>query len=377
MKFTISRLECLDLINRVAAIVNPKPVLTILGNVLIEAHDSTVQMTTSDQLVGIRCTSQAHIEEEGKMTLPMRHFAQLVRQLTSHQVEIHSQGLKTEIITPSSSFTLRGIHAAEYPLLPTLTGANSFMIPQGTLKQLLVSTMFAAGRDDARYALSSVMLHIQNSEACFFAMDGRRLARALHPLSIDPAFSTNLCIPLKAVEEIASNLTEDLTEFATFSIVDDRIAVECNHVTLISKLLQAEPLAYAEIIPQSSPITLSIHREEFLSILRQIVLFCSPNSLAVRFCLENGKWVLIKHSSELGEGVVSIPVDYQGAPLEAAFNPQALLEIVRHCRGTTILISLTDAYNPLVITDPRDSRTTQDTARDTPLYILMPMRLDV
>lgn len=375
MKFTISRLECLDLINRVASIVSVKPVTPILGNVLIEAYDSTVQMTTSDQLVGIRCTAQGLIEEEGRMTLPMHHFAKLMRQLTTHQLEIHSQGLKTEIITPSSSFTLRGAHAAEFPALPTLTGAQSFSIPQGIFKHLLLNTMFAASRDDTRYLLGSVMLTIQNSEACFVAIDGRRLARTLQPLVIDPAFSASVCIPIKAVEEIASNLTEDLDEMATVSIVNDRIAVECNHVTLISKLLEGEYPAYWEIIPAHSPIVLSIHREEFTALLRQIVLFCSPNSLAVRFCLERDKLVLIKHSPELGEGVVNMPVDYQGEPLEIAFSPQSLLEIIRHCKGNNILIGLTDAYNPFVITDPQDSRKTQDTNRDTPFFILMPMAL--
>ena len=219
------------------------------------------------------------------------------------------------------------------------------------------------------------MLTIQKSQACFVAIDGRRLARTLYPLSIDPSFSASICIPLKAVEEIASNLTEDLNEMTTVSIVNDRIAVECNHVTLISKLLEGEYPAYWEIIPSHSPIVLSIHREELSSILRQIGLFCSPGSQAVRFCLEKDKLVLIKHSAELGEGVVSMPVDYQGEPLEIAFNPQSLLEIVRHCKGNTILIGLTDAYNPFVITDPQDSRKVQDSQLDTPFYILMPMSI--
>lgn len=376
MKFTISRLECLDLINRVAGIVSPKPVMPILSNVLIEASGSTVKMSTSDQMVGICCTSQALIEEEGGITLPMRHFAQLIRQLTTHQLELHSQGLKTEIVTQSSSFTLRGIHAAEFPALPTLTGAHSFTVPQGTLKHLLVSTAFAAARDDPRLLLSSVMLTIQNQEARLLAVDGKRLARTLLPLKVDSSFTTRICIPLKAVEEIASNLTEDLTEMATVSILGDRIAVECNHVTLISKLLEGEYPNYWEIIPESSPITLSLHREELLSILRQIVLFCSSDSQSVRFCLQPQKLVFIKNSAELGEGVVSMPVDYNGDPLEIAFNPQAFLEIVRHCKGTTILVGLNDAYNPFVITDPQDNSTTQDNAHDTPLYILMPMRLN-
>ena len=185
MKFTISRLECLDLINRVSGMVSPKPVVPILSNVLIEAYGSTVKMTTSDQVMGMHCTSQALIEEEGGITLPMRHFAGLIRQLTHHQLELHSQGLKTEILTPSSSFVLRGIHAAEYPALPTLAGAHQFNIPQGTLKQLLMSTSFAAARDDPRYVLASVMLKIHNNEVCFVAIDGRRLARTIHSLSVD------------------------------------------------------------------------------------------------------------------------------------------------------------------------------------------------
>lgn len=376
MKFTISRLECLDLINRVASLVSPKPVSSILANVLIEAYGSSVRMTTSDQMVGMHCVSPALIEEEGGITLPMRHFALLMRQLTHHQLELNSQGLKTEIVTPSSSFTLRGMHAAEYPALPALTGARSFSIPQGVLKRLLLSTSFAAAREDPRYVLASVMLSIQNSQACFVAIDGRRLARTLHPIAIDPQVSLSMCIPLKAVEEIAANLTEDMNEMATVSLFEGRIAVECGHVTLIAKLLEGEYPNYWEIIPEHSPITLNIHREEFISILRQIAVFCSAGSPSVRCCIESDKLVLLKNSEDLGEGHVSMPVDYKGSALELCFNPQHFLEIIRHCRGDEFLMGLTDAFNPIVITEFQEGRMVQNPSTDTPFYILMPMRLE-
>jgi DNA polymerase-3 subunit beta len=70
-------------------------------------------------------------------------------------------------------------------------------------------------------------------------------------------------------------------------------------------------------------------------------------------------------SSEIGEGRVSMPVDYAGHKLEIAFNPFFFLDILRHSKEETVRFGLNDAHNPGLITDSTQA-----------LFVIMPMRLN-
>jgi DNA polymerase-3 subunit beta len=73
---------------------------------------------------------------------------------------------------------------------------------------------------------------------------------------------------------------------------------------------------------------------------------------------------LTANSVEIGEGKVSMPVNYGGSPLHIAFNPTFFLDILRHSSDETVNLGLTDAFNPGIITDSSGA-----------LCVIMPMRL--
>jgi DNA polymerase-3 subunit beta len=102
-----------------------------------------------------------------------------------------------------------------------------------------------------------------------------------------------------------------------------------------------------------------------MTLLRQVSLFTVNDSNSVRFSFCPGMLKLSANSSEIGEGKVSMPVHYEGDPLDIAFNPSFFLDILRHSRDETVSLGITDAYNPGVITDS-----------STALFVIMPMRLN-
>ncbi len=124
---------------------------------------------------------------------------------------------------------------AEYPSLPDLSHANTFHIQQKNLKDLLYRTSFAVSKEDNRYVLTGVLMHITNAQATFVGTDGKRLARAHIPIEITPTFVSQSIIPLKAVDEILKNLTEEGD--AKISLMPDKIAIQTNQTLLLTKLL--------------------------------------------------------------------------------------------------------------------------------------------
>lgn len=372
MKFVISTHEFNFLINKCLNVVSQKSTVPILSNILIEAANDELVLTATDLTVGVRCYTEAKILEEGATTLPAKRLAQLVKELTSVNLEISTNAHEvTEIIADSSRFKLNGMSKNEFPSLPPLEDAVQFSIKQTDLKEMLFRTSFAVSREDNRYALTGVNMHIVNGSAIFMGTDGKRLARANHAISLDPSFSGNYIIPLKTVEEILKNLTDD-GEAKVF-LMTDKVAVQASQTVIISKLLSGDYPDVDRVIPESNEVVVSLHREELMTLLRQVSLFTIDSANSVRFSFCPGELKLTANAMDVGEGKVSMPVNYQGPKLEIAFNPVYFLDILRHSKGETVSVGVTDAYNPGVITDK--DLAAVGTEKPSPLFVLMPLRL--
>jgi DNA polymerase-3 subunit beta len=372
MKFQIANNQLNQLLHKLQNVVSAKSTIPILSNFLIEAANDELIITATDLTVGMRCFTEAKILEEGATTLPAKKFSQLIRELTTPQVEISTNPEQlTEIVANASRFKLRGMGREEFPSLPDLAGAVQFKIKQQLLKDLLFRVAFAVSREDTRYVLTGVFFQIANSTATFFGTDARVLAKTHTPIEIDPGVQGTFIIPLKAIEEMLKTLKDEGE--ATIYLMQDKIAVEANQSILITKLLSGEYPEFTRIIPSDTPIKLTLHREELMILLRQVSLFTTDVSQAVRFIFSAGELKLTANAMEIGEGKVSMPVNYSGAPLEIAFSPTAFLEVLRHCKEETFIMGLSDAYNPAIITDGNIE--SEQFLQASPLYVLMPMRL--
>lgn len=374
MKFVISTQELNFLINKCQNVVAQKATIPILSNFLIEAINDELIITATDLTVGIRCFTEAKILEEGATTIPAKRFAQLVRELTAANVEFTSNANEvSEIVADSSRFKLNGMSKNEFPSLPDISEAAQFKIKQADLKDMLYRTAFAVSREDNRYVLTGVYMQIANGEASFVGTDGKRLAKAHIGLNFDKAFTGSYIIPLKAVEEILKNLGDE--EDATIYLMNDKIAVEASHTIIITKLLSGDYPDVNRVIPQNPSHIVSLHREELMTLLRQISLFAADSNHSVRFTFDNGELRLTANTMEIGEGKVSMPVNYLGQKLEIAFNPGYFLDILRHSKNETVTMGVTDAFNPGLITD-HDNQSALANSLASPLFVLMPMRLN-
>ncbi len=365
MKAVISKIDLVNLIGKIQSIVAAKPAIPILSNILIEAIDDQLIVSGTDLTVSMRMYVDAKVVEEGAIALPARRFFQLVRELTSPQVKISAQTNEiAEITTGTSVFKINGMNKGEFPALPDLTGSLEISLPSSSLKEMFSKTAFSAAREDSRYMLNGVQVQIAGQKATFIGTDGKRLAKTSASVAIDPSVTGTYVIPLKAVEEMIKML-DDSDNQVHLSLAHDKISLEAGSLTLITKLLSGQYPDVERVIPAKLSQNFSIHREELMSLLKQISLFTSETSSSVRFSFETGQLFLAAMSSDIGEGRVSMPVDYAGPKLEIAFNPYFFLDILRHSKDETVRFGLNDPHNPGLITDSTQA-----------LFVIMPMRLN-
>ncbi len=364
MKAVVSKLDLVGLIGKIQNIIASKPAIPILANLSIEAVNDQLIVRVTDLSVSMCGFIEAKVIEEGAIALPARRFLQLIREITAPQIKISTSSTEVaEITTGSSVFKINGMNQTEFPAFPDLSGSVKLSVPNSVLKQAFSKTVFSAAKEDSRYMLNGVRIRIADQLATFIGTDGKRLAKSTVPVSIDPSIQGAYVVPLKAVDEMIKMLDES-SEPATLLLNHDKISLETGSLTLVSKLLAGQYPDVERVIPAKLNYQFAVHREELMALLRQISLFTSDTSSSVRFSFETGQLHLAAMSSDIGEGRVSMPVDFSGPKLEIAFNPYFLLDILRHSHEETILFGLNDAHNPGLITDSSKA-----------LFVIMPMRL--
>lgn len=364
MKVVVSQTELINLMGKVLSIVTNKPAIPVLSNILMEATDDQLIFSSTDLITSIQCFLEAKVIEKGAIALPGKKFYQLIRELTSPQIKISNVENRAEIISGSSIFKINGIPKNDFPTVLELQGNAQIDIPTSSLKEILSKTVFAAARDDNRYMLNSVFLRIENKTATFISTDGKRLAKVTTKINLDPSFQGCYTIPLKAAEEMIRILDES-NDKTTLGFLHDKIFLEHGNLILATKLLSGGYPDVEKVIPEKSNFIISLHREELISLLRQISLFITEEKNSTKFIFQKGELELVANKSEIGEGKVSMPVDYNGDKLEIAFNPLFFLDILKRIKDETVNFEISDSFNPGVIKDSTFA-----------IFVIMPMRLD-
>ncbi len=363
MKFVVSKQDLIELIRKIQNVVPQNATVPILSHFLIEAESDELILTATDLTVGARAHLPAKVKEKGAISLPSRRFFQLLRELTDTNLEVSaSPGEMAQIQTGSSSFRLHGMDKSEYPALPDMSQATQFKISGGILKEMLFRTSFAVSKEESRYVLTGVLMRVKEGKAIFVGTDGKRLAKSETQVPLPADFSGDYILPLKAVDELLKSVDDNAE--ATIYLSEDKVAVESGNGILISKLLSGDYPDFEQVIQTEAEIFVTLHREELITLLRQISLFTSDSSHSVRFTFVPGELILTANSADIGDGKVSMPINYQGEKLEIAFNPHFFLDILRHSKDETVTLRISDPYNPGVITDSSAG-----------LFVIMPMRL--
>jgi DNA polymerase-3 subunit beta len=121
MKFSVSKDKLLEGLSTVQNVVSTRTTLPILSNVLLQASDGEIRLTTTDLDVGIRGSVEAQVERTGATTLPARRLLSIVREVPSSEIyfDVDAKNFAS-IRSGSSYFKILGLPGEEFPSLARL-----------------------------------------------------------------------------------------------------------------------------------------------------------------------------------------------------------------------------------------------------------------
>src|SRR5947207_15763076 len=88
MKFSVTKEKLLEGLQQVQNVVSTRTTLPILSNVLLQAAEDEIHLTTTDLDVGVRGSCEAHVDKTGATTLPARRLFNIVRELPSIEIQV-------------------------------------------------------------------------------------------------------------------------------------------------------------------------------------------------------------------------------------------------------------------------------------------------
>jgi len=363
MKFRIAKDAFLDGLQQVQHVVSSRTTLPILSNVLIEANEDGLRLTTTDLDVGVSGTAAAEVSKPGATTLPVKRLVNIIRELPSAEVEVSIDGKNVaSIISGPSRFKIIGLTDGEFPPLADFQDAKEYKIPQTIFRNGLKKTSYAISTDETRYVLNGIFASFKEGKLTLVATDGRRLAMVDHELEFPSSHEVDFIVPTKAVQELQRHLSTEGE--LVLKLADNQVCFEIGSSIIVSKLIEGNYPNYRQVIPGESKERLTLSREQLLETTRRVSLLSSEKSNSVKLTFGQNQVDVMANSPDIGEANETLEVKYEGKEFSIAFNPEFLMAPLKSLEEDEVHLDLIDEMSPGVL------RT-----EDAFLYVLMPMRV--
>lgn len=375
MEFKINQDHFSNGLQQVLNVVASRSTMPILSNVLIEAEEGHISLTTTNLDLGIRCRIKAEVSDTGSITLPVRKLATIVKELPVNEVFLEtSEKNQAKITSGGSLFKIMGISSEEFPPLPTFENRKVFELSQEEIVNMLKSVSYAQSTDENRYILNGVYFNFADEKLTLVATDGRRLGLTGLDLEVSEENTGSLILPAKTVAELERLMGKG--EKVNIAFNDRQAAFEIgldeasdsglvDHLYLVSKIVEGNYPNYRQVIPKETEHRVKIERELMLECVHRAALVTSDKSNSVKIKISKNLLEISGQSSEYGESHESMAIAYDGPEVQVAFNPQFLMEPLKALNKDEVFFEFKDELSPGLFK-----------TLDNFICVIMPLRLN-
>lgn len=353
--------EALSATAGVAAARTPKPILQC---VRLSAERDELMLTAYDQEVGLRYrVKQVDVSRSGEVLVSGDRLALIVRESQDETLAFETDGDLLHIRGSDSHFQVVGQNVREFPPVPDMEGEPDFVVKIGQLCDAVERTVFAAARENTRYAINGVLWQKTGKKLQLVATDGRRLALSTASLEKASAEDMSAIVPLKPLH-LLTRLHFNADDLLEVRLLPNQIILRTERATISSVLVEGRFPKWEDVIPHELDKKLTLPTSKLLSGVTRAALLASMESKGIRVHLCPKKMTLSSRSAEQGEATINVEVpDYSGEEITIGFNPEFLRDALKVC-DETVSMELKESAKPAVMTSGSKFR-----------YVVMPVNL--
>jgi DNA polymerase-3 subunit beta len=365
-------------------VVSKQNTLPILNNILFETERGGLKLSATNLEIGVVAKISAKVEKEGKITIPARLISQFSANLPQGEnvtIEMADQSLK--IKSGSVRAVIKGLSAADFPLIPKKNTEFLLKIPAADLKNILAKVMVSVALNEARPELTGVNVVLGAKELFFATTDSFRLGEHKFKLNeknchienykLFQEKRDNIIIPANTFIELNRIIPQDSEEEVKIAIEEGQIFFEINTVRLVSRLINGKYPEYKHIMPKDYKTRVVGDKNILQNAVKMASIFSSgkTSEISLKIDASAKKIIVSAKSVEAGENSTELKFDITGPSQEVIFNSKYILDGINTTTTSQLAILLNSASTPVAIKEINEE--TGEVLGDY-TYIVMPIR---
>ena len=363
LRVTCPRDELARALGVVSRGVSTRTTVQILAGILLHASGGQLELAATDMELSLRTSFDASIESEGSVVVPGRLLLELARLLPDAEVTIEHklEEASVEIRSDAATYRLHTYNAEDFPRLPDAEAAERHEVDRETLLETVSRVGRSASRDESRPVLTGVLMRFEPGKLVMAATDSYRLS--VKETAIEGTVpELEAIVPARALQELAR--VAQAGERIELGVHENQVIFSTGDALLTTRRIDGQFPNYKQLVPEAFDHELALPREELLDVVRRVAVMAQRNSpLRLRF--GDGELTVSAQTQDVGEARESLPVSFNGEPLEIGFNAEFLRDGIESVGGEQLRLKLISPLRPAVLQGEDD----------TFLYLIMPIRL--
>jgi DNA polymerase III subunit beta len=369
LKLTVSRETLLGRLGIAVRGVSTRSAIQSLAGVLLQVENGRLELQATDMELGVRAALDVESAREGSAVVPGRLLLDVVRALPKDELSLEYRPAQqdVEVTSGSARFHLRTLPAEDFPRLPEAPDADALSVPAQAFVETALRVARSASRDETRPHLTGVLVSAAERELRMVATDSYRLSVKRTALERPLVGSLEANVPARTLQELGRVAQASGAEAIGVAALESQVVFTVADVVLSSRLVEGRFPNYQQLLPESYEHELRLARGELLEVVRRIGLLAQKNApLRLRF--EEGELSVSAQTPDVGEASESLPVPFNGDPLEIGFNPEFFRDGLESVESDELQLKLISPLRPGLIQSDGDGDF---------LYLVMPIRLNV
>jgi DNA polymerase-3 subunit beta len=359
-------LEQLQIVGRVAS---TRSAIQALSGVQISAQPDGCELRATDMDVGLRVPLAAEVVRDGVVVLPARLLLDVVRSLPAREVslELRSPQQDVEVVSGSATFDIRTLRADDFPPFPEPDSETTVSVPTQAFVSTALKVAGSASRDETRPVLTGILVSASERELSMVATDSYRLSVKQTALEQPLSTSFEVNVPARALQELARVVAHASDDELRVAVQRNQVVFVIGRTILSSRLIEGQFPNYHQLLPESFEHELRVASVELTEVVRRISLLAQKNA-PLRLAFTPGELTVSAQTPDVGEAQESLPVAFDGEPLEIGFNAEFLRAGLEAVEEGDVLLKLISPLRPGLI-EAGDGSGFR--------YLIMPIRLNV
>jgi DNA polymerase III subunit beta len=343
--------------------------LPILNNILIDAKDGNIKLSSTNLELGINCTVRGKVDQEGLFTVDAKILLDYINLLPNKKIDMDLQGDKMVIVCDKYNTKINGQSAEDYPLIPMIDRLNSIEVDLMQLRNAITQVNFAVANNDMRAELSGVLMVIEGDLMTLVATDSYRLAEKRVRLKNKQGDDLRVIVPSRTMQEVLRIISglKSQEKVVSISFTENQILFSCESIDIISRIIEGQYPDYTQIIPTQFKTNVKIATSELGKAVKAASLFSKSgvNDVNLDFPKDKNLTVVSSASGLTGENITDVESIVSGEDNGVVVNYRYLIDGLTNINTETVDLGIVDSNTPCVF---------KPDGEDGYLYIIMPIK---